>query len=673
MANFDHNLNRCYSCNVICAPRALRRIVGNEEKIQILIRFREDLEFDPAPFLLHNRICINCDRLADDEIEELHNNPDCTYFNVIKQTDSSSCIICNNRIADNISRIPKKARIQIFIDLEVLVPPATRCCLRHLDINNNLKIEYYNVIRFIRRPYKLVGSELIGYLKIMREMIKDSNKNKRDFSKLDSYTEEEFSIVSPVTKDQFNVIRASCQPVEYGGNLRYISEKYLMTFLFKMRLGMSDDVLSVIFNYSSRQYTGTIISLVRHSLMIQFVPESIGFNSITREDFILQHVSPFHNELYNQTPASPKVIVIADASYIDIHKSKNFESLRQSFSLHKSRHLLKPMVIVAPDGFILHIIGPYFSDTRNNDASMITDIFEKNYDGIEDFFEQGDVFLLDRGFRDSIHFLENRGYFCKMPPFLERNRRQFNTVEANESRLITKSRWAVETRNGHLQSIFRFFRQTVPYAHILNLQDFYQIAGAIINRFHPVLIMPEATLNLARELLQRVNDVNVVQARVEVENLHRARAIWRVLNHHHAPDFPIFGIDYLKELTVGKFQIELAPSYIQDKTNREHTDVFEFDEYLGEPGFLRMRIFSRYVNRTKHQLWISYTEPELIDEDNSPIMGYYCTCKTGARTIGTCAHVTSVLWFLGYARHYQGIKFPSTDLLYSVMDAANRH
>jgi hypothetical protein len=28
-----------------------------------------------------------------------------------------------------------------------------------------------------------------------------------------------------------------------------------------------------------------------------------------------------------------------------------------------------------------------------------------------------------------------------------------------------------------------------------------------------------------------------------------------------------------------------------------------------------------------------------------------CGCQNGARTLGACAHVTSVLWYLGIARH----------------------
>lgn len=60
-------------------------------------------------------------------------------------------------------------------------------------------------------------------------------------------------------------------------------------------------------------------------------------------------------------------------------------------------------------------------------------------------------------------------------------------------------------------------------------------------------------------------------------------------------------------------------------------------------------------------------------EDNDPILGYYCTCKAGARTLGCCAHVASVLWFLGWARHQQNIKYPSRALLNYILDAGNRN
>lgn len=37
------------------------------------------------------------------------------------------------------------------------------------------------------------------------------------------------------------------------------------------------------------------------------------------------------------------------------------------------------------------------------------------------------------------------------------------------------------------------------------------------------------------------------------------------------------------------------------------------------------------------------------------VTAWYCLCKTGARVVGVCAHVASVLWYLGYARHIRDL------------------
>lgn len=105
-------------------------------------------------------------------------------------------------------------------------------------------------------------------------------------------------------------------------------------------------------------------------------------------------------------------------------------------------------------------------------------------------------------------------------------------------------------------------------------------------------------------------------------------------------------------------------------------------EQIPEFGLIRVRTYSRFRNATKYQSWIAYRlvrENELDaemndddDDDMNPIQCYYCTCKTGARMLGTCAHIASILWFMRYARHQQNIRYPSTRLLRDISDAANR-
>ena len=38
-------------------------------------------------------------------------------------------------------------------------------------------------------------------------------------------------------------------------------------------------------------------------------------------------------------------------------------------------------------------------------------------------------------------------------------------------------------------------------------------------------------------------------------------------------------------------------------------------------------------------------------EGFDPIKGWYFKCKNGARVVGCCSHIGSVLWYLRYFRH----------------------
>ncbi len=54
------------------------------------------------------------------------------------------------------------------------------------------------------------------------------------------------------------------------------------------------------------------------------------------------------------------------------------------------------------------------------------------------------------------------------------------------------------------------------------------------------------------------------------------------------------------------------------------------------------------------------------------IPGWYCKCKCGARTVGCCAHICSVIWYLGYGRvnRYKTPQNPVTQYKKYLMNAS---
>ncbi|XP_043469676.1 uncharacterized protein LOC122503266 [Leptopilina heterotoma] len=568
----------------------------------------------------------------------------------------------------------------VFISKNIFIPELVKSYEHHLDDQGYLLPPLLLGLRYVHRPYQLTGQQLQTFLQSLRHVAESMSSIKNE----NSFTDEAFESFFPVTKEQFQEIFRYCEesPVPRIGGFRYVSKKDLLMFLCKLRHGLSDEFLSHIFQYSTRQATSLAVATVRESLMMRFVPTNIGFDAITREDYMNLHVSEFTNNLYNSQPNTPRVIAIIDATYTYIDKSSNFRSLRQSYCVHKGQHLVKPYMIVAPDGYILAIQGPYFSDSRNNDASILRNEFEKDADRMRHWFQENDIVIVDRGYRDATELLEQLGIVCKMTAHLERGRNQLSTKEANASRLVTKQRWVVEARNGHIKLIFKIFANLVQIQHVPHVGNFYRIAGAIINRYRLSLIMRDVNADLAQHLLEKVNEVNVVQALVEVENLHTRNAQrWIRLDAALLNDFSVLTIDFLRDLTVGTYQIKLSPSYIQDKLARDNDEEFQIkmlrnEERTPTPGFIRVRVFSRFRNAGKYQLWVSYRpiveRDQEIEEDYNPIDGYYCTCKSGSRTIGTCAHVARVLCYLGHARYIENVRYPSLRLVQTVEDAQNR-
>ena len=50
---------------------------------------------------------------------------------------------------------------------------------------------------------------------------------------------------------------------------------------------------------------------------------------------------------------------------------------------------------------------------------------------------------------------------------------------------------------------------------------------------------------------------------------------------------------------------------------------------------------SRHTSAIKYFLWIKVNHDNLQD----PVVGWYCECKAGARTVGCCAHIATIIMY----------------------------
>lgn len=120
--------------------------------------------------------------------------------------------------------------------------------------------------------------------------------------------------------------------------------------------------------------------------------------------------------------------------------------------MQKHRHLVKPMMIVSTTGYIVAAIGPYLADGKNSDAKILNHIFATYVQEIKLWIKEDDIMIVDCGFLDSAGVLSELGINMETPSFLQKGQKQHTTEEANNSRLITKIRWVVESVNARIKT-----------------------------------------------------------------------------------------------------------------------------------------------------------------------------------------------------------------------------
>lgn len=157
----------------------------------------------------------------------------------------------------------------------------------------------------------------------------------------------------------------------------------LAVYLFWLKTGLSQEIIATHFDINSQFEVSKYCDQVRDALTNDFVPKNIGSRLKTRAEF-LQHNSYIAKELFDLDDST--FICICDGTYCYCQKSANNLFQRQTYSVQKSRPLVKPFVICATDGFIIDIYG--FFEATKNDSTILKDIISTDQ-GLKQLFVLG--------------------------------------------------------------------------------------------------------------------------------------------------------------------------------------------------------------------------------------------------------------------------------------------
>ena len=137
-------------------------------------------------------------------------------------------------------------------------------------------------------------------------------------------------------------------------------------------------------------------------MLVEFVPQNLGFEHVTRQEVISCHTRQLAQTLFSDVEKNQAILVL-DGTYIYTAKSNNFHYQRRSYSIHNGRPLIKPMVIVTTTGYFVSLLGPYLADNKNNDASILQHIIKTNAEDIRSWLSEDDIFIVDRGLQTLCH------------------------------------------------------------------------------------------------------------------------------------------------------------------------------------------------------------------------------------------------------------------------------
>ncbi|CAF1611285.1 unnamed protein product [Rotaria magnacalcarata] len=538
------------------------------------------------------------------------------------------CSICGKSFSSksiSCQEINQSTRVQCLLDHNIYIPIGNRCCLNHHS-ENGLSIQSIEKLKTNKENHCTIKrDDLIIILNDMKEELQTKD------SKIDELkqnpplnfddngikmSDTSFKALTGLNQDQLNDL---CSHISASA-LRHTDIRSPRTtitcLLIKLRLGVSHQTLCTLFSIEDVRKMSRILDSASSALIKYFVPKHLGFDHINRSEVINHHTRP-HAKILLGDDDPNKAILILDGTYCYIQKSGNNLLQRRTYSLHKGKPLVKPMMIVASDGYIISAIGPFLADRTHNDAEITKNIIYNNKEGITDWLRSEDHIIVDRGFRDCVKDLENFGYKVKMPCFLKKGQSRFTTNEAHQTRFITKIRWVVESANGGVKQ-WQFFNKTIPNSMIEKIGDYFR--------------------------MKKYNKVS-----------------WTAKEANDAAlDFPKMDFNELQELTLGIYQPKQARSYTTEHLNLNGSCTFEVAKE--SPDLIRSRIQSRLKASTKYDVYVPYNKKS--------ISGWYCTCPNGARVVGCCAHVASIIYYLSYARYNQQVLTQRTYSYYdSITDA----
>ncbi|XP_037555216.2 uncharacterized protein LOC119444736 [Dermacentor silvarum] len=228
------------------------------------------------------------------------------------------------------------------------------------------------------------------------------------------------------------------------------AEQQLLLVLMRLRLGLLTNDLAYRFGIS----VGSV-SVIFHSWLDVLATNFKKFIIWPSRLALQSHRLPaFEDTLFDNLRG------IIDCTEIFIQRPTALEARSQTYSNYKHHNTVKVLVVISPSGSVTFVSKAWGGRASDKDITLRS--------GVLDMVEEGDCFLVDRGFRCEEMFAA-RGATILMPS-LTKKRPQLSGGEVTTSRKLSRVRIHVERAIQRLK-LFRSLQGVLPVSFVKRSSD----------------------------------------------------------------------------------------------------------------------------------------------------------------------------------------------------------
>lgn len=232
--------------------------------------------------------------------------------------------MCRRNLDNGSTIVSSNDRDLLFLTRNVWIPEGARCCPDHIILRRFKQQALDSIKPFSIRYQEWNSSDLETLLERLRTLY--NGRKRFNFDDSRDLSDDAYFTLTSLSKDAFDHL----VEVVSSSNVKNSCNRSVRTavgiYLCKLRLGLSNSLLTIMFELPDKRVVSRIINSARQALMESFVPYNLGFNHITRQEIIDLHTTTIARELMCDG-GEDTAIVVVDGTYIYVQVRKPLSTL----------------------------------------------------------------------------------------------------------------------------------------------------------------------------------------------------------------------------------------------------------------------------------------------------------------------------------------------------------